>query len=104
MTIQLNSDHNLSIHENFAQQLKEELTLELSRFSDHITRVDVHLADENGNKQGQNDKRCVLEAKLEGRPPLVVTVHANNYELAVKDATDKIKTLLDKTIERMKSH
>jgi ribosomal subunit interface protein len=104
MTIQLNSDHNLSIHENFAQQLKEELTSELSRFTDHITRIEVHLSDENAGKEGKNDKRCLLEARFEGKPPVAVTAHGDNYEQAVKLATDKIKASLDRMVDRMKTH
>ena len=37
---------------------------ELSRFSQQITRVGVHLSDEDGNKDGLSDKRCMLEATV----------------------------------------
>jgi hypothetical protein len=29
---------------------------ELSGFGDHITRIEAHFSDENGQKEGQNDK------------------------------------------------
>ncbi len=32
--------------------------------------MEVHRSDENGSKSGQNDKRCVTEARLEGRQPV----------------------------------
>ena len=38
------------------------------RFSAHITRVEVHLGDENAGKRGSDDKRCMMEARLEGHP------------------------------------
>jgi hypothetical protein len=28
--------------------------------------VEVHLSDENGKKGGSHDKRCMMEARLEG--------------------------------------
>ena len=62
MTIEFNADNNLTIHEEFRDKLKDLLTDELSRFSEHITRLEVHLSDENSHKQGQNDKKCLLEA------------------------------------------
>ncbi|MFZ1799097.1 MAG: hypothetical protein WAU24_04475, partial [Chitinophagaceae bacterium] len=67
MTIQINTDKNVQVHEAFETQLDDLLSEELSRFSEHITRLEVHLSDENGNKKGQDDKRCMIEARLEGR-------------------------------------
>jgi hypothetical protein len=39
MTIQLNSDNNLTLHEAFRTQLNTLITSELSRFGNHITRI-----------------------------------------------------------------
>jgi ribosome-associated translation inhibitor RaiA len=101
MTIQFNADRNLTIHEEFRDKLNDLLTEELSRFSEHITRVEVHLSDENGHKQGQHDKKCLLAAKVEGRPPIAVTAAANNYELAVDAAIDKLISSLDTIFGRL---
>lgn len=104
MTIQFNTDNNLSIHENFRTKLNDLLKDELERYGDYITRIEVHLTDENGNKKGQNDKKCLLEARLAGKPPIAVTDHADSMEQAVNGAIDKLKTSLDTIIGRMKSH
>ena len=56
----------------------------MSRISDHITRVEVHLSDENGDKDGQNDMRCMMEARLEGRQPIAVTHQAATLDEAVE--------------------
>jgi hypothetical protein len=50
MTIQLNSDNNLTLHEAFRTQLNTLITSELSRFN-HITRIEAHFSDENGQKR-----------------------------------------------------
>ncbi|WP_339921002.1 HPF/RaiA family ribosome-associated protein [uncultured Flavobacterium sp.] len=104
MTIQLNSDNNLTLHEAFRAQLSTLLTEELSRFGAHITRIEAHFSDENGHKEGQNDKLCKLEARLEGMKPILVSNHANNHELAVKGAITKLKTSLDSTLGRLNNH
>ncbi|MEO7523890.1 MAG: HPF/RaiA family ribosome-associated protein [Ferruginibacter sp.] len=104
MTIQLNADKNLSIHEGFGDKLTATLEDELSRFTEHITRLEVHLSDENGNKQANEDKRCLLEARLEGKQPIAVTGNGNNYEQALDDAINKIKKVLDTLIDKMKTH
>lgn len=104
MTIQLNTDNNLTISPNYSATLNDLIKDELERFGDYITRVEVHLTDENGNKKGQNDKKCVLEARLAGRSPIAVTDHGDSMDQAVNGAIDKLKTSLDTIIGRLKSH
>ncbi len=104
MTIQINTDNNLSVHEAFGTKLEDLLSEELSRFSEHITRLEVHLSDENGSKDGIHDKKCLLEARLEGRQPIAVTALANTYELAVNSAIDKLKASLDTILGRLRNH
>lgn len=104
MTIQLNTDNNLNIHESFGQELEDLLTGELSRFSENITSLEVHLSDENGGKEGQNDKRCMIEARLEGRQPIAVTAEADTHEQSVAEAIDKLKNVLDTILGRLRNH
>jgi len=104
MNIQFNSDKNLTVHAEYEASLSGMLKDELSRFSEHITRLEVHLSDENGSKEGQNDKRCLLEARLKGRNPIAVTEDANTYDLAVSGATEKLKSSLDKITGKLKNH
>ncbi len=104
MTIQLNTDKNLTVHEGFGKKLDNLLSEELSRFSEHITRLEVHLSDENSSKEGVNDKRCLLEARLAGRQPIAVLGLGNTYELAVNSAIDKLKTSLDTILGRLRNY
>ncbi len=104
MTIQFNTDHNITASEELTAPLIALISEELSRYSSQITRVEVHLADGDGNKDGQNDKRCVLEARLEGMKPIAVTSHANTHDQAVEGAIEKLKTSLDTTFRRLSDH
>jgi hypothetical protein len=76
----------------------------LARFSAHVTRVEVHMSDENGSKGGDQDKRCVLEARMEGRKPVAVTHHAANMKQAVQGASSKLVHLLDGMVGRQHEH
>jgi len=69
----------------------------LAPFATQITRIDVHLNDANAGKGGANDKRCMIEARLEGLKPQAVTHNADTVEQAIKGAADKMKRLLDST-------
>src|SRR5665811_753997 len=104
MIIQLNTDKNLAGTEKLSAYVNSFISEELSRFSHQITRVEVHLSDENGPKEGLNDKRCTIEARLEGMKPIAVTNHANTHEEAVEGAVNKLKTSLDSVIGRLRNH
>lgn len=105
MIIQFNTDHNIDGTESFAGTFTELITTELSRYSSYITRVEAHLADEDGSgKDGKNDIRCVLEARLEGRQPIAVTTHADTHYSAVEDALEKLKASLNTITGKMKEH
>jgi sigma 54 modulation/S30EA-like ribosomal protein len=102
MQIQVNTDHNIKGHEVFTTQVRGVVESTLARFSDRITRVEAHLSDENSHKSGQNDKRCMLEARLEGRQPIAVTHQAATLDEAVRGAADKMARLIESTVGRLR--
>ena len=102
MTIQINTGKNLSVHKAFGAKLEDMLSEQLSKFSEHITRLEVHLSDENGGKDGQKDKRCMIEARLEGRQPISVSADAGTHEKSVAVAIDKLKNSLDTILGRLR--
>lgn len=104
MKIQLNTDVHIDGTEALAAQVSATVEQSLERFSAHITRVEVHLRDENGGKSGQQDHRCMLEARLEGRQPVAVTHHAATLEQAVHGAAQKLAHLLESTLGRLHDH
>jgi hypothetical protein len=77
MRIQVHTDHNIEGHQALADQVSGVVERALNRVSEHITRVEVHLSDVNGDKSGPTDKRCMMEARLEGRQPVPVAYTLN---------------------------
>ncbi len=102
MKIQFNSENNVSEGEEFREKLTSMISKKLSRFDKYITRLEVHLSDENSAKSGPNDKRCLIEARMEGRQPVAVTDQAESYIEAAAGAAGKIKAALNSMIGRMK--
>ena len=100
MQIQINTDHNIEVHEAFAAQLRDTITTTLHRFKDRITRVEMHLSDENAGKTGQNDKRCLLEARLQGRQPIAASHEAVSLGQAVDGAADKLAREIESVLGR----
>ncbi len=104
MTIQFNTDNNVSLSEEHRAPLITILSEGLGRFSHQITRVEVHLSDENGDKEGLNDKRCMMEARLAGMKPIAVTNNGDTHEQALEGAVDKLKTSIDTMLGRMRNY
>lgn len=101
MQIQINTDHNIEGHEALATYISEIVKSTLNRVSSHITRIEVHLTDENAHKTSKDDKRCVMEARLEGRPPIAVTQQAETLHQAVDGAVHKLIKSIDSTLGRL---
>ncbi len=102
MKIQINTDNNIEGSDELTQQTQAVVESALERFAQQITRVEVHLSDENSQKGG-NDKRCVMEARLEGRRPEAVTHQAASLSDAVDGAAEKLKASIESTLGRLSS-
>jgi ribosome-associated translation inhibitor RaiA len=104
MLIQINTDKSISGGARLSAYFTEILEHTLSRFDDQITRLEVHLSDVNSHKEGTDDKRCLLEARLKGLKPVVVTHQAETIDFAVNGAADKLKKTLESTIGKLRNH
>ncbi len=104
MQININTDNHIDGSDRLENYFSEVLNNTLKRFEDKITGLEVHIGDENADKTKGGDKRCLIEARVNGMNPLAVTNHADTVELAVKGAADKMKHLLDHTFDKMRTH
>lgn len=102
MQIQVNTDKNIAGSVDFNSQVEGVVKGALGRFSDRITRVEVHLTDENSRtKSGENDKRCVMEARLAGLQPITVSADGSSLEHALSGAAGKLQKTLNRTLGRL---
>ncbi len=100
MKIQVNTDKNIHGDEALVARVTAMIERELQHFRDYITRVEAHLSDENADKKGPQDHRCVLEARLEGRQPVAATDQGATPDHAVLGAAGKLARLVGNTLER----
>lgn len=104
MQIQVNTDDNVEGRDALTAYVERQIRETLSRFSDRVTRVEVHLGDENAGKAGSADKRCMMEARPTGQPPLSVKHHAPSLDEAMSGALRKLKTVLDGKFSQLHDH
>ncbi len=104
MQIQINTDNHIDGNAALSAHVDTVVNNSLRHVKDHITRVEVHLSDENGGKSGAEDKRCLLEARLKSHEPVAVTAHAGSIHQAVDGAARKLRAALETVLGRLDEH
>jgi hypothetical protein len=104
MIIEFNTDKNIKGGDEHTAPFLDMIAESLSRFTDFISRIEVHLSDEDGAKEGQRTIRCLMEARMEGRRPIAVTAMENTEEQSVSSAIDKLIASLNSDIGRLRKH
>ena len=61
----------------------------------------MHLNDVNGKKPGDDDSRCLIEARLGGMQPLAATHEGATLDQALDGAAKKLQRLLDNTLGKL---
>lgn len=103
MQIQFNTDKNIEGEARLEAYMSEKITKSLDRFSEWVTRIEVHLSDQNAHKSGADDMQCTLEARVKGQQPIAVTSTSDIKEKAINDAISKMKGALDTRIGKLRS-
>lgn len=95
MQIQVNSDNHIDSTSRLEEWVRTTVESTLERYEEDLTRVEVHLRDENGDKPGPHDMRCQMEARPKGHQPISVTHKANSLDQAVDGAAVKLNHALE---------
>lgn len=101
MHIEVSTDNSIKGSEAISAQITGLVQHELAYLAEHITRIEVHLSDANADKTGPGDIKCVLEARLKGQQPTVVTDVAATLEQVTKGAASKMKSALESTLGKL---
>lgn len=101
MNIEIRTDKHIQSSERLIDYVRAELSREFQRHSERITHFSVHLSDENGDKGGDDDIRCMIEVRPSGLKPIAVSHKAKNVDLSIHGAIDKLKRNLEHTFEKL---
>ena len=104
MQIQVNTDDNIEGRDELIAQVEADIRDGLSRFADRITRVEVHLSDENAKKGGSDDKRCMLEVRPMAQQPMAVTHQSATLPEASAGAVQKMQRKLQSFFGRQNNN
>lgn len=95
MQIQVRSDNHIKGDIRLEEWVRTTVETTLERYEEDLTRIEVHLSDENGGKTGPDDKRCQMEARPKGHQPISVTHKADKLEQAIEGAATKLEHALE---------
>jgi len=101
MLVQVNTSSDVEGSVELSRRVEASVAASLDRFSERLTRVEVHLSDENGAKTRGDDKKCLLEARPANMEPLSATHVAATFDQAVDGAAKKMERHLDDTFSRI---
>ncbi len=104
MQIQINTDNHIDGNEALSTHVEAVVNNAVRHVKDHLTRVEVHLEDQNAGKAGNDDKRCLMEARLRSHQPLAVSHHAGSLHEAVEGAARKLRAALEAVLGRLDNH
>lgn len=72
----------------------------LKHVAEKVTRVEVHLHDDNANKSAADDKRVTMEARIAGQKPLVVEHATDDLYKSITEAAQKLGRAVKHKIEK----
>ena len=104
MQFQFNSDHTVMGTANVAERIEAMMRGKFARFEDRLTRVEVHVSDENGHKHGFDDKCCTIEARPRGGRPISVTEHGSKVDPTARKAAQTMVQRLERVLGRNARH
>lgn len=103
MQVQFNSDNQVEGDTDMAARVEEIARARVSRIEQHLTRMEIHVGDVDGPRNGVEGKRCAIEVRPAGMSPISATDHAANVESAVAGAADRILAAYDRQVGKRTS-
>ena len=103
MQVQVHADDSIQGGESLAQWAQEEINTKMARLKEYVVRVEVFLTGVDAIKStGGPGKRCVLETRATGRPPIAVNAEAEKVKDAFSGAVEKLRRAVEADLGKVK--
>ncbi len=104
MQIQVSTDNTIHGDQRVIEVAEGAVAQDLGHLSERLTRVEVHLKDQNADKHGPEHIRCTMEARPRGLGPISSHHDAADISAALKGAAKKLRGRLSAEFERRDPH
>lgn len=99
MQIQINFG-DVDASPSLRERAEKAIEHRLEHLAPRITRVEVHLRDDNAGKAGKDDKRCVMEARPANHQPIAVEHRGDDLYKVIDETADKLSRAVRSRLER----
>ena len=104
MDIHVSTDNHIHGDERVTEVAEIAVQTDLGHMNDWLTRVEVHLKDQNADKKGPANIRCTMEARPRGLAPMAAHADAANIAAALKGAASKLRGRLQSMHNKRDPH
>ena len=104
MQFQFNSDSSVMGTDNVAERIEAQLRHRIARYEERLTRIEVHVSDENAHKHGHDDKTCTIEARPRGGKPIGLHGKADKVDDAARKAANTLVQRLERVFGKEARH
>lgn len=103
MQVQVHTDATVQGGDSLETWARDEVNTKLARLKDYVVRVEVFLTSVDALKDtGGAGKKCVMETRASGRPPIAVNAEAEKVKDAFNVALDKLLRAVDTDLGKLK--
>ena len=103
MQVQVHTDATIQGGESLEQWAREEVNSKLARLKEYVVRVEVFFTGVDAMKaNGAPGKKCVLETRANGRPPVAVNAEAEKLHDAFNAAIEKLRRAVESDLDKVR--
>jgi len=103
MQVQVHADDSIQGGDSLAQWATDEINTKLARLKEYVVRVEVFLTGVDALKAtGGPGKKCVLETRANGRPPIAVNAEAEKVKDAFNAALEKLRRAVESDLDKVR--
>lgn len=104
MQIQVNTDNVIHGDTRVIEVAEEAVRADLGLFDDRLTRIEVHLKEQNSASRGPKHFHCMIEARPRGLDPLAANHDAEDIQGALKGAAKTLRGRLSALFDKRDPH
>jgi ribosome-associated translation inhibitor RaiA len=101
MQIHINTDNTIDGHAPLTTHAEAVVNETLSRFSERISHVEVHLSTVNDHKKTGGEFHCLMDAQIVGHQPIVASETASSVHQAIRGAAERLRKTINSTFGRI---
>ncbi len=103
MQVQVHTDATIQGGDSLEAWAHEEIHSKLARLKEYVVRVEVFLTGIEAMKStGGPGKKCVLETRANGRPPIAVNAEAEKVKDAFNAALEKLRRAVEADLDKVR--